>query len=86
MTLSSLKFGFETTVKSDTNKFECCLLRPKNIQEKATVEDMNIAINRPTLNNSEASHIVAFLQIWTIPVLPPGICLIKHHVSEQASS
>ena len=44
MTLTNLKFEFETTVKSATNIFEGHLLKTKNIQEEVTVEDMNTAL------------------------------------------
>ena len=32
--------------------------KDQNIQQEVTVKDMNIAINRPTLNNSETSNAV----------------------------
>ena len=66
----NLKFGLEITVKSATNVIGGQLPKTKNIQEEITVDDMNIVINGQTLNNSETSNAVAFLKIWTIPVLP----------------
>ena len=86
MTLTNLKFGFETTVKSGTTIFEGQLLKTNNIQEEITVEDMNTVIYGQTLNNSEISHIVVFLQIWTIPRCYLLAFVKKKTISEQASS
>ena len=53
-TVASLKFGVESTVESAISIFEGRLPKTRNVREEVAEEDMQIALNGPTLNNSNA--------------------------------